>query len=367
MASFCTRCGHRVGETMRFCTNCGARLAPAGGEDAPVTAAPQAEPGGPPAEPGGPPSYPPEPARPGRYQPESYPRTDAGPAGRPAVAAPPPPPQPAPPQRRGPPALTSGVPPVPAAVPHPSPSPPPAPGPPLPPVPLGGGVQPSEPEFYPDPYPEPPRRRRGVPGWLMIVAAVVAVLGGAGGWYAATHHTVRPAASTQPPASTKPSAGGGGSQAATSPSSGTSSAVPSTPTATAGSSAVALGPGVSGPAAGSVSAFLGRYFAAINSHDYPAYISLFAPGADPGETAQAFEAGYASSSDSSETLVALGSTPSGKTTASVTFNSHQSPASSATHTACTSWRVTLFLVSSGTSYLISHPPASYHASAQACS
>jgi hypothetical protein len=123
---------------------------------------------------------------------------------------------------------------------------------------------------------------------------------------------------------------------------------------------------VSGQTAGSVAAFVSRYFAAINSQDYPAYISLFAPGADPGENAQKFRAGYASTTDSNETLVALAGTASGKTAASLTFNSHQAPASSATHTACTSWQVTLYLVPSGTSYLISHPPASYHASFQPC-
>ena len=208
------------------------------------------------------------------------------------------------------------------------------------------------------------------------------VLAGLGGWYATTRHGGTTVASGQKPATATPSAGGAGSPAATSRSSPLASpagsAAPSTPagtsasatpggTAAGGGSQVALGPGVSGQTAGSVAAFTSQYFAAINSHDYPAYISLFAPGADPGMDAQKFQAGYASTTDSSETLVALAGTASGKTAASLAFDSHQAPASSATHTACTSWRITLYLVQSGTSYLISHPPAGYHASFQPCS
>ena len=207
----------------------------------------------------------------------------------------------------------------------------------------------------------------------MMAAAVVVVLAGLGGWYAATQHGSTPAASAQRQPSAKPSAGSAGSPAATSPSgrlaSPTGAPTPSTPAATTagGGSQVALGPGVSGQTAGSVAAFVSRYFAAIDSHDYPAYISLFAPGADPGESAQKFQAGYASTTDSNETLVALDGTASGKTAASLTFNSHQVPSSSATHSACTSWQITLYLMQSGTSYLIGHPPASYHASFQPCS
>ncbi len=315
--SFCTRCGQPVQGSTRFCTNCGVQLGAADSEDTPVA-----------------------PAAPPRWQ-----------------------------ERPEPPTLTTGIPPAPAADPYPRWPPPPPPG---------GGSGPAEPG--PGPYSdpefgaEPPQRgRRRIPAWGMIAAAVVVVLAaGLGGWYAATHHGGQPAASAQRSPSAKPSAGAAGSPAATSPSSQlaspTGAPTPSTPAATsaAGSSQVALGPGVSGQTAGSVAAFASRYFAAINSHDYPAYISLFAPGADPGETAQKFQAGYGSSADSAETLVTLASTPSGQTAASLTFNSHQSPASSATHTACTSWRITLYLVQSGTSYLIGHPPASYHASFQPC-
>ena len=52
--------------------------------------------------------------------------------------------------------------------------------------------------------------------------------------------------------------------------------------------------------------------------------------------------------------------------ASLTFNSQQDPAVSATHTACTTWGVTFYLVPVGTSYLIGPPPPGYQASALPC-
>ena len=327
--SFCTRCGHAVGGTLKFCTNCGARLPEAGREDTPVTSAPAAPPLPPAVTAPAPPLPPPPPRWPQRPEPQHLE------------------PQHLEPQRPEPPTLTTGFPPA----------------------------GPDDPFSRP---PAPPGPGRRVPAWGIIAAAVVLVAAALGGWYVATQRGSTAAATGQRQPSAKPSAGGGGSPAATSPSSQLNTPTEpasSTPTgspatsapAAGGGSQVALGPGVSGQTAGSVAAFASQYFAAVNRHDYQAYISLFAPGADPGMDQQKFQAGYGSTTDSSETLVALAGTASGKTAASLTFTSHQGAASSATHTACTSWRITLYLVSSGTSYLISHPPASYHASFQPCS
>ena len=130
---------------------------------------------------------------------------------------------------------------------------------------------------------------------------------------------------------------------------------------------VALGPGVSGqPTAAAVAAFLGQYFTAINQHDYQAYITLFTPAAQQNEPEQKFNAGYATSRDSRETLLALSPAHHGKTPATVTFISHQAPADSATNTACTVWEITLFLRTTGSSYLIGVGPASYQPSYHAC-
>lgn len=130
---------------------------------------------------------------------------------------------------------------------------------------------------------------------------------------------------------------------------------------------MALSPGVSGqPAAAAIAAFLGQYFTAINQHDYQAYISLLTPAAQQNEPEQKFDAGYATTRDSREKLVALSPAHHGKTPASVTFISHQAPADSTTDTECTTWEITLFLRFTGSSYLIGVGPASYQPSYHAC-
>ena len=208
------------------------------------------------------------------------------------------------------------------------------------------------------------------------------VLAGLGGWYLTGSHGSHPPVPGPSSPHLTPSGGPGSAQAAageasTTPSPAASAASPTaaaTPTpgatgtaGTGGSSVVALGPGVSGqPAAAPIAAFLGQYFSAINQRDYPAYISLFTPAAQQGYTAQDFSSGYATTVDSSETLVEVSPEHHGKTPASVTFISHQAPQDSPTHSACNSWRITLFLRSTGASYLIGKGPASYHASSQAC-
>jgi hypothetical protein len=63
---------------------------------------------------------------------------------------------------------------------------------------------------------------------------------------------------------------------------------------------------------------------------------------------------------------ALTRPPSGRWAASLTFNSHQEPSTSPTHTACTSWAITLYLRPSGTSYHIGRPPGQYRSSYQPC-
>ena len=217
----------------------------------------------------------------------------------------------------------------------------------------------------------PPSGRRRFPGWLLITVAVVVVLAGVAAWYFTTRHPTTPAASGPTSsaqantADASPAASGSAFPSASTPASPSVSPASSVG-ATPGSGSVALGPGVTDPAATSIAAFLGQYFAAINNHDYQAYISLFVPAIAGSETPQKFSAGYQTTSDSGAVLVTLARTPTGRWAASLTFHSHQDPASSPTHTACTSWAVTLYLRPEGTSYLIGRPPAGYHASPQPC-
>jgi len=129
---------------------------------------------------------------------------------------------------------------------------------------------------------------------------------------------------------------------------------------------VALGPEARRqPGAHHIAAFLATYFAAINHHDYRAYIRLFDPQSRPIQSKQEFLTGFRSTRDSGAKLVSISPTVAGPA-AEITFDSHQRPADSATQTACTSWRITLFLLSQGRTYLIGQVPATYHAQATPC-
>ena len=206
---------------------------------------------------------------------------------------------------------------------------------------------------------QPPESPGQVPGWLKIAVVLVLLAGGLGAWY----YFGRP----RPPASASSAARTPRPQATQpSPSYSSRPTAPSRPAAPPESKLVVLGPGVAGPNAAGVAAFLTRYFAAINQHDYQAFSSLFEPGASPVQSGAEFRSGYRTSRDSGGRLVTLGQTAGGEWAASLTFDSHQDPASSATHTSCTTWGVTFDLVPVGNSYLIGPAPPGYQASARPC-
>jgi hypothetical protein len=130
--------------------------------------------------------------------------------------------------------------------------------------------------------------------------------------------------------------------------------------------AVAIAPALAdNPAAPTIAAFLDQYFAAINTHDYQAYVALLSPQAQ-GMTQSQFDTGYGSSTDTGETLKAISAAANGDSVAQVTFTSHQSAAQSATNSTCTIWNVSLYLVPNAGSYLIDNPPSGYHAEYAAC-
>jgi hypothetical protein len=221
---------------------------------------------------------------------------------------------------------------------------------------------------------------------LVLVAAIagttVAVLL-AGGQHPVAGSPARPAAG-QPragastgPAATAPGAGpaAGGKPDATSsagppagraPGTGTSTST-STSTSGAARPAVAVGSGAAArPRAAAVSRFLARYFAAINRHDYRAYLHLFSREIRGSLSAADFQAGYGSSRDSAETLTGLAAAGPGQQAATVTFTSHQAAASSPARTGCLRWRITLYLARPGRAYVIGNPPAGYYATDRAC-
>jgi hypothetical protein len=120
------------------------------------------------------------------------------------------------------------------------------------------------------------------------------------------------------------------------------------------------------PHAAAVDTFLGRYFMAINNHDYRAYLHLFGPESRGALSGAGFETGYGTTRDSAERLTELVATAPGQVAVTVTFTSHQSPAASSAHAGCLRWKITVYLVRQGGRYVIGNPPADYYAKDQPC-
>jgi hypothetical protein len=203
-----------------------------------------------------------------------------------------------------------------------------------------------------------------------------------GGWRLAGHVTAHGsalAAKTGTPAATpsSPAQASQGSQGSASPATPASGS-PTTPGPSSAPSATASAPETVGTvtvtsaaaqdqAASAVAGLVNRYFAAINAHDYQAYISLLTAQQQQGMTSTQFANGYRTTVDSNESLVGISSAANGDTVAQVTFTSHQNPAESVNGAeSCTDWQISLFLVSSGGGYLIDQPASGYHASYAAC-
>jgi hypothetical protein len=178
---------------------------------------------------------------------------------------------------------------------------------------------------------------------------------------------------TQPPARLADVAQGQPAVSA-SPAAGTPSAVAPVntgPASTAPASprgvTVAIGSGAAPqPGAAQVAAFITGYFNAINQRDYQGYMGKFDDQARPDYTRQKFLAEFSSTTDTAPVLTVL-RPAGGGLLATVTFTSHQNPAQSFTHTACTAWTQRLYLEASGESYLIGQsPPGSPLTTARAC-
>jgi hypothetical protein len=213
-------------------------------------------------------------------------------------------------------------------------------------------------DHYPGPIGRPPGRRNQI---IVMAAVAIVVLGAAGGAYAlVTSHGHEKATGGR--ATTASIA----ASRATSTSAAPPTSAPASPTASSGTT-VAVAPGAaSNPAAPQVTALVNNYFTAIDQHDYSAYASLFDQQMQQQNPESSFDSGYATTTDSAETLTSISNTDSGGLAASVTFTSQQNPADSPDSSSCDQWSVTLFLVPNGDGYLIGPPPSSYHASYQAC-
>lgn len=204
-------------------------------------------------------------------------------------------------------------------------------------------------DSYADLEPARAAGRRPGQGRLIafIAAVIVLIIASAGAAILLAHHA--------PPAGHPVSGGKRASTRAPAPRPTTSPLVTVAPAAAGARQASA------------VEAFLTRYFTAINRHDFAAYQSLFIASQRSGLSAATFARGYGSSRDSQATLRSIVVPSAEKLIATVSFVSHQQPADSATHSSCTSWTISLFLIKQANSYLIHTPPAGYGATAAACS
>jgi hypothetical protein len=185
----------------------------------------------------------------------------------------------------------------------------------------------------------------GVAAGVVIIAAAVAV--------ALVGHS-----------GSNPRAGG------SAPGRGPSSSPPSSPATGASARTGALtvtAAAAAGPDAKAVARFVTRYFGAINNHDFATYRTLFSESLRGGLSSSAFTRGYGSSRDSLATLRAITPVGTGELDAAVSFTSHQKPADTPSHSACTTWSISLYLVRQGHGYVVVPPPAGYKASFGTCS
>ena len=202
----------------------------------------------------------------------------------------------------------------------------------------------------------------GVALWLAGGSGSSRADGGPGG--AHSHGTAGQAGSAT--ANPRPSGRGGRSSApATSPPASTPPPAPPG-TGTRGGSVTVTRSAARHPQAHAIAAFLGRYFAAINSHDYQRYVALLSPEMAQRVTPDRFASGFAATADSAETLTRISPRRGGLTEAAVTFISHQQPNAANHEESCTNWSISLFLKRAGRGYRIQLPPPGYRAGSTPC-
>jgi len=118
------------------------------------------------------------------------------------------------------------------------------------------------------------------------------------------------------------------------------------------------------PHARSIVKVITQYFRAINRHNYRLYRPT--QSLSNAISPQQFATGFRSTKDSAVTILGISAAKDRMPTADVTFTSHQQPQDGPSNEPCTQWDVMMFLEKTGATYIITHPPASYHAKYQAC-
>ncbi len=139
----------------------------------------------------------------------------------------------------------------------------------------------------------------------------------------------------------------------------TTTAPPTTPSSTQPAGTVALTQAAAGNAASAqVVDLFNRYFEGINTHNYTEYSGTLSAGMQSQNSQSSFDSGYATTTDSNETITSISGSGS-NLTAVVTFTSHQNPKDSVDKSSCNNWQLSLPLVAQGSGYVIAVPPSGY--------
>jgi hypothetical protein len=195
-----------------------------------------------------------------------------------------------------------------------------------------------------------------------LILVMAAVMAGAGTWFAMDR-----ASAARLPALVTSSvpASPSGPASPSAPARASRPASPSGPVSTPPGGLASLAPSAAlYPDAGAIQGLIGRYFQAINGHDYAAYQATQSPGT--AMTAAQFQAGFGSTRDSGVLITGITTGPDGRQAADVTFTSRQQPQDGPDGETCTNWWVTMYLDGNGGSYTIGAPPNGYKAAYQAC-
>jgi hypothetical protein len=209
-----------------------------------------------------------------------------------------------------------------------------------------------------------PRGRRKVSVAALAAAVIlVAAAGGVDVWLTHRPHRAPRAAParTRPAGTVSPGTSGSGPKRAPSP------APTAAPAPALSESVVTVARGVrQNPDAARVENFLVGYFTAINGHKYQKFRKLLGRQMRQQEPAARFYPGYESTADSAAVLTGISDISPGLVGAAVSFTSHQLPAGTPSHSACTNWSITLYLSRHGGRYLLELPPPGYRAVYQPC-
>jgi hypothetical protein len=209
-----------------------------------------------------------------------------------------------------------------------------------------------------DPQPRTRRRPLTVPAAMLIVVTA-AIVAGAGTWFA-----VRQDPAAHLSAATTPSVSLT-SRPPSQPAPDGSPSVPSSPPESPAALASLAPAAAQYPDAAPIQAVISEYFQAINDRDYSGYLGTQSPG--NALSAQQFQTGFESTSDSAVLVTSIATAADGRPAADVSFTSHQQPQDGPAGETCTDWRVTMFFDENAGSYTIGAPPSDYHATYQACS